>query len=397
MTGQPGRAPTAYELDLRTIDQDIVQLEAATGAVPGDVERATRLAYRRYHRASLAGDPGELVAVGDGVDAAIGRLGPGADLCLLKATIDLTLHRLTGARRDLAMAPGLAGSCQGRALLADLDFHEGRYDDARLGYEAAVRELPTWGNLARLAHLEATMGHDDEADQLYLEAEDELTAKEMRAYAWVELQRGRLDLDRGRYDGAGEHYRRADGAYSGYWLVEEHAAELLGAQGKLAQAAALYEQVIARVPRPELQHALGDLYAFAGKPDLARTWHERALAAYLRSARRGEVHYLHHLACFYADVRQDGARGVRWARDDLELRAGFPARATLAWCLYRQGRFEEARDAICTALSSGARNAALLQRAATIYRACGRAEKADDHLRRAASINPRHQDFRAHR
>src|SRR6185503_2828417 len=111
-------------------------------------------------------------------------------------------------------------------------------------------EERTWDKLARLAHFHFKMGDLEKADRLYDEAVDELTAKEMRHYSWLELQRGVLDLSRGHYGKARSHYERAERAYSGHWLVQEHVAELLGAEGKNDEAEAMYRRVIARVPRP---------------------------------------------------------------------------------------------------------------------------------------------------
>jgi hypothetical protein len=37
----------------------------------------------------------------------------------------------------------------------------------------------------------------------------------------------------------------------------------------------------------------------AGEASIAQRWHDRALAGYLQSADRGEVHYYHHLADYF--------------------------------------------------------------------------------------------------
>jgi hypothetical protein len=47
----------------------------------------------------------------------------------------------------------------------------------------------------------------------------------MRACPWLEVQRGSLDFGRGQYGAAELHYRRANAAYPGYWLVDKHIAE----------------------------------------------------------------------------------------------------------------------------------------------------------------------------
>ena len=314
----------------------------------------------------------------------------------MKATIDFALHRNARARADLALAPALRQSPEGQVLAADLDLQEGRYDTAREGYVRVLADGSRWDALARLAHLELQLGDDRAADELYAQAADELTAKQLRSYAWIELQRGVVHLSRGRSAEAERHYLRAQAAYSGDWVVDEHLAELRAAQGRFAESFALYHGVVDRVPRPELQQALGDLYAFTGQPDEARTWHDRALAGYLASVSRGEVHYLHHLASFYADVRIDGAAALRFATLDVDERRNAGTLAALAWASFRAGRLADALEAIDAALASGARSAHLLFVAGTIHESAELPD-ATQLLAAAAEIDPRGSVFRAHR
>ena len=385
-----------YQTEMARLDADIAALEPDAFEQPLDGERATRLAYRLYQRASLAGDFATLEAVGTTLDSLAKQLRPATDLYFLKASVDFKFHRLNHVRRDLeAGGTALRESLPGRALLADLAFEEGQYAQAERGYQALIRDERTWDHLARLAHLRAKMGGLDDADRLYEEAEDELSAKEMRHYAWVELQRGLLDLAHGRHTQALAHYERADRAYSGYWMVAEHQAELLAARGDCEAAASLYTQLIAHAPRPELQQALGELYLHMGQPEAAAPWLAEAVSAYLASAVRGEVHYYHHLADFYADVRKDGAEAVKWARKDLELRENFATLAALAWALYRDGRFAESLETIEGALSSGAQDAHLLHQAGMIH--CAAGADGDELLRKAAELNPHHGGFHVHR
>ena len=387
--------PTDYEIELARIDEDIAALAADAFRPPLDAERATRYVYRLYQRASLNGDLEELEAAGTAIDRLISKVRRTGDLYFLKANLDFKLHRLADVRRDLETGEGLSESPEGRALKADLDFQEGRYAEAREGYERLVREERTWDSFARLAHLKSKMGDADGADRLYQEAADELTAKEMRHYSWVELQRGLLSLKRGQYEDAGAHYGRAERAYTGHWMVEEHTAELLGAVGEFDAAAALYEKVCARVPRPEFYQALGELYEYMGKPERAEPWLKRAHAAYLASAARGQVHYYHHLVDFYADVRENGAEAVRWARKDLELRRNFSTLVALAWALYRDGQLHESLEAIDEALSSGAKDAHLFYCAGMIRRAA--VGDGEEFLRMATELNPHHRNFHVHR
>lgn len=389
--------PSDFQIELERIDRDISELREAALAARVDSQTATKFAYRLYQRASLAGNLSEFAAAEAAIENAIRQIGPAPDLYFIKANVDFTFHRLAEVRRDLELGASLRDSLQGRALQADIDFQEGRYEEAERAYESLIRDSGTWDNLARLAYLKARMGDVPSAERLYVEAEDELTAKEMRAYAWVELQRGVLDLRHGRHDDAWDHYDRANRAYSGYWLVEEHMAELLGAQGKFGEAVALYEKVIARVPRPEFQQALGELYEFMGEPEQARPWHEKALSAYIDSAEQGEVHYYHHLSDFYADVREDGPEAVRWAAKDAEMRENFSTLAALAWALYRDRRFADAFDTINKALSSGVRDAHIFHQAGMIYISAGKNDEGDRYLQMASELNPRLRGFHVHR
>jgi tetratricopeptide (TPR) repeat protein len=377
-----------YATDLEQIDRDIAMLEGTALVPPVSGEKAAKYVYRLYHRATLIGDLNQLRHVLAAIDQTLYHLGPAEDVCLLKANVHFSLHQLREARHDLGMARLLPQRIQARVLLADIDYEEGRYEDAQRAYEHLVAESKTWDNLARLAHFHAKMGDFEYADQLYADAQEEITAKEMRAFSWVELQRGLLDLMHGRFDETQAHYERADRAYSGYWLVREHLADLFTAEEKFETAAGLYEAILAQVPRPELRDKLGKVLCSLGRFEEAERCFERALAAYLDSANRGEVHYYHHLAEFFVEVRKDGQSATKWARMDLELRSNYATEAALAWAEYCCGEFAQASKRISRALSSGIVDPNLLAKAAEIYKAAGRERDGHELEHRAASINP---------
>ncbi len=338
---------TAYDVELERIDEAIARIAGEAIAVSVDSEKETKSVYLLYQRASLTGNLNELADVEVALNDAIRKNGPAGDLYFLKANLDFKFHRLADVRRDLETGRDLRNSLFGRALLADLDFQEGRYNAARQGYETAISDNPTWDNFARLGYLKYTLGDFSGAEQCYIDAEDELTAKELRHY----------------YD----------------------------------EAVALYESVIERVPRPEFQQALGELYLAMGQSDSAEIWNQRALAAYLDSAQSGGVHYYHHLTDFYADVRENGPEAVKWARKDIALRRNPSTLAALAWALYRAGEFAEALDAIEESLSSGATDARLFYKAGMIHQSARRNGMGKEYLRKAAELNPHYQSFHVHR
>lgn len=386
-----------YQAELADIEGQISRLNKDSSRQSGDGGQLVRWIYLLYLRASLTANPDHLQIAETEIDKAMRTLGPSEEFYLARANLNLKRHRLEAAKADLERLPDWTENPKTRALKADIDVQDGKYEEAGRACEDLVRHHRSWDNLARLAYLKAITGDVAGADALYAEAEEEITVKEMRAYAWIELQRGLLDLNHGRHEQALAHYLRADKAYSGYWMVEEYLAELAGAQRKYEEALTRFERVVSQAPRPELYQALGDLYLFMGKPEQAKPWHDKALEGYLESVRQGGVLYFHHLAAFYADVREDGPEAIRWARKDLDLRRNFAAYDALAWALYRNGQFAEALEQMNQALATGVRDARLYFHAAMIHLAAGQTDEGRQFLQRAAVINPRYEAFHVHR
>src|SRR6516164_11198387 len=187
-------AAGGYAAEMRRIDEDIVKTEDAASTALSSPDRITRHVYRLYQKASIAGDLAGLTAVENAIDDTIPLLSNPADLYLLKAHAAFKLHKLADVHTALLAVPSVYDSNEGRLIRSDLDFQHGRYQAAESGYVAVLGHERSWGALARLAHLRGKMGDATRADLLYEEAEDQLTAKEMRAYAWLEVQRGLLDF-----------------------------------------------------------------------------------------------------------------------------------------------------------------------------------------------------------
>jgi tetratricopeptide (TPR) repeat protein len=215
--------------------------------------------------------------------------------------------------------------------------------------------------------------------------------------AWQRVRLGELYFRTGDLEQAGEHYAAARKLQADGWMVLEHIAELRAAQGKFDEAIASYEELSARLPRPELFQALGDVYVFMGRPADAKPWHERARVAYLTSTAQGNAHYYHHLAGFYSDSQENPAEALRWARKDLEIRHGVYAFDALAWALYKNGEFAHAAEEMTRALALGTQDAHLLFHAGMIFSRAGELDRGRALLKRALAVNPRYNSFHVHR
>ncbi|MDA8020162.1 MAG: hypothetical protein MPN21_22220 [Thermoanaerobaculia bacterium] len=191
-------------------------------------EPAQRL-FWLYTRASLTGAPDDWREVWRGVGGDVQQPRSG-ELLLYRATAALELHRPEEAEAALdrldRMAPDLGEGSYAKLLRGDVALQRHETSDAERIYRSVLTVERSWRALARVAYLERLSGRFRRADRLYEEAQEPLSAKEMRRWAWLELQRGLVDLDRGRRDEARDHLLRADRAYSGYWLIESHLSEL---------------------------------------------------------------------------------------------------------------------------------------------------------------------------
>lgn len=267
--------PTDYQTELANIDQKIAVIHSELATAPTDSSRITELIYRLYQRASLSGDFADYKTVDTTIDKALKEQGPSEELILFKANLDFKLHRLENAKAGLELLADRSQHSQIAVLSADIAFQEGSYHAALAAYESLVANNRSWDNLARLAYYKAKTGHPAEADKLYAEAGELVSVKEMRSFAWLELQHGLLDLDFKRYDEALEHYKLADSAYSGYWLIEEHLAEALNLTGKTDAAIALYQKIIDKTQNPEFISALADII-YSDDPQVASAFYKQA-------------------------------------------------------------------------------------------------------------------------
>ena len=391
------REPGSLAQELARLDAALARAEAAADAAPDDAPARLCALALAAERAGWSPDPAAPGQVLAQIAQAGQRFGPRPDLALLHAQLCLRLHDLPCVQAALGRIGPLVQSKEARLLAADLARERGELATAQAAWEALLARSRDWDVLARVAWLAARTGHDAQADALYAEAQDGLSAFELPEYAFLARERGLLALMRGRHEDAAAHYARAERALPGDWRTTDLQAEWLGAEGRFDEAIAAYQALLARAPRPEIAQALGDLYRRSGQPERAAPWHAQALAGYLASVERGEVQYLHHLAGYYADVDEDGEAALPFAARDLQLRPNFLAADQYAWALYRAGRYDEAKAASEPVLAAGAADAPLLVHAALIRLATGDAQQGRALLARAAAVNPRYEAFHAHR
>ncbi len=388
--------PRAGELAdaLLRLDRSILDTLALAEQHGKGWQQLARATGLYMQRARLSGSYDDYANAEAALERAFLRAPVGSGPFEARARLNFSLHRLPQVDEDLAkMGRRVLQDNEYKSrligLTADVAFQRGQYAEARAGFERALeldREFP---GLCRLAHYHWKTGSYDQAEQLYAEAESLLLARTGSSMAWLQLQRGLMDLDRGRYLEAMAHYHDADRALPSYWLVEEHKAEILTLLGQQDAALRVYHDIIARTDNPEFMDAVAGILQERGDVAGARAMIARARAAYEdQLARYPEAAYGHALGHFL-EFGDDPARTLELAEANHALRPGAEAKDALAQAYLGAGRAGDAQRVIEEALATPYVSADLHMTASEVYRARGDSQRAQQQRARALTINPR--------
>lgn len=310
----PARAKPTHERVLADTSAAIVAGEASTRDPIQSVIVPLELLSLYVERARLTGNYDDYARA----EALLARL-PGPSLatdrvCLAKAKLHYSLHRLALAKTVLDGCPTVAGTVEDLGLRADIAFYSGRYKDAATIYRALVNQAGTPQTYIQLALYSAKTGSPGEALAFLEAAEKRYHGGSAILQSWLALQRGLVELDRGRYDEARALFTLADERLPGHWLNEEHLAEIASLKGDRAAAKRLYETVVRKTGAPEYLDALGAIEAEAGNTQAARQLLTRAEAAYTERAKRFPEAIAGHALDHYLSAAPDPTRALTLAK-----------------------------------------------------------------------------------
>lgn len=190
------------------------------------------------------------------------------ELILLRAKIALSMHDVTQGKNLFDQLSHYPNDTRTEDVAIDIALQQGQYQQAVEILTLRLQRDLQWSDLARYAYLSHKFGDSVAADQFYVRAQELLSAKQIKDYAWLELQRGIIDLENGQHPEALAHFELANRSYPGHWLIEEHLAETHALLNQPQKAIALYEGVIQQSDNPMYFFALGDLLE-ATKPTRA--------------------------------------------------------------------------------------------------------------------------------
>lgn len=400
----PAKAPRTTKADKekqrRTWRYQLDQVDVAIASATKDAERQVnsamaldRIASHYMTRARLTGDYADYKQAEELIERAFEVHDASFGPWKARAQLNYTLHRMDRIDADVEQARivdgGKPSAIAGQRLFAGkLAFQRGKYAEAKALYEESVSIEKGSANLAALAEYEWKTGNFDRAEELYVESDGKYHAPPTEPHAWNHLMRGLMDLDRGRYDEALAHYREAASWLDGYWLIDEHVAEILTLTGKLDEAKKLYLDIIERTNNPEFMDAMAGILAEEGKAEESKAYVARARARYEELlAMYPEAAYGHALD-HYLEFGDDAAFVVDLAEKNHNLRPNAEAKILLTQAYLKAERPRDAKVVIDEALATPWRTAELHEVAAAVYAALGETGKRDEQLALAKAINP---------
>jgi tetratricopeptide (TPR) repeat protein len=253
-----------------------------------------------------------------------------------RAGLHYTMHRLDEAEADLARFEQrirITDSEGARLALmrANIAAQRGDLDKAIAGAERALSLENTPSGQTALAMMLRSRGQWDAAEVMLDQAAADYHGSAKEPLAWIMLHKGIFDLERGRHQDALAHYQDAARILDGWWLVEEHIAEIMTLEGDLDGAQAMYQDIVGRTGKPEFMDALAGIARKHGATEAASAWHEMAHRIFEDQMRsHPEAAAGHALGHFLQDGPAEAERSLAMAQANAALRPNTEALALLA-------------------------------------------------------------------
>jgi tetratricopeptide (TPR) repeat protein len=369
----PGTGPA----DLR-----ITEIEKALEALPSKLDYWILLGRAWVRKARETADPGFYLNAD--ACATVGlSLAPGNKMPLgLHALVLLNDHKFAEAK---ALAEKVVDSDPGDpfayGLLSDSLLELGQFDPALKAAQKMADLKPNLASYTRASYIRWLQGDVEEAISISQKAIDAGDPHDPEPWAWAIVQSAMIFWHRGDYAGAAAGFELARKR------VREYPPALVGlgrvalANGDARRAAELFGRAYDQSPLTETAWLLGDARAVAGDA-------EGATRAYALVERFGATSDPRTLSLYYATHKRKPAEALKLAEAEANVRGDLYTQDALAWALYANGRYADARAHADRALALGTKDARLLAHAGHVHLAAGDSAEGKRLLREALALNP---------
>lgn len=304
----------------------------------------------------------------------------------LQASLSLTFHRFskglelgTKLQKDFPNDPFVYG------VLTDANAELGNYDQAVEAAQKMVDLKPSTASYARVAHLRSLYGDHNGAVEMFKTAARAADPLDKEAQSWCLVQLGDELWKGGNYADAEKVYDEALDNLPNFYLALAGKGRVRAAQGDLAGAEKYLSDVQLRVPNPDAILLLAQVYKLLGN-DLKANEQVKLFEAI--EEKLSVIGDQKALALFRADNDLKLPEALAIAEQEYILRKDIYTADVYAWCLFKNGRVEEAKKVIDEALRLKTRDARIMYHAGMIDKALGNNKSSRDHLTAAIKLNP---------
>ncbi len=272
---------------------------------------------------------------------------------------------MASAKKALALLPNFQ---EAGLLVSEIALEQGDY----LSAETYWRKYKPTPSTPTSKALEARMlwinGAPEKALSTYQEA---LAAVEVSAsvenetLAWFYGKTGECFENTGKAVEAEAHYQKALALFPTDYRILNAMTRLKATQKDWQGVLEWGKRSAAVIPSPDTLGYLGDAYIALG--DKAQAERQYALLDNMsRFAQSMGNTYDRQRALFLADHDRHLKEALRLAQAELKIRQDVYAYDTLAWCLFKSGRIQEAKAALKKAMARGTKEPRFLAHAALI-------------------------------
>ena len=204
---------------------------------------------------------------------------------------------------------------------------------------------------------------------------------------WCRVQLGLLYWLENDLTKAEAQYQQVLTYYPTYVYALGAMGQLRAGQGKWDEAADYYTKATTVIPLPQYVTALGDVYARQGKTVEAQKQYD-LFQFIFRTYEANGVKVDIERALFLADHDLDLTTALDLAQKAAAVRQDIHTQDSLAWVLYKNGKYSEAKAASDQALRMGKRDPIFYYHAGMIAKALGDTAGARTQLQKALALNP---------
>jgi tetratricopeptide (TPR) repeat protein len=296
----------------------------------------------------------------------------------------LNQHRFDDAR-DVAqhILDRSAHDVMALGTLSDAYLEVGRYDEATAAAQRMMDMKPALPSYARASYLAWLRGDEKTAlENIHGAIDAGRDPNDPEPRCWVMVQAAVIFWQKGDYPGADAGFKVALKECHDYPPALVGRGRVALAQGDSARAIEALEPALKESPLVETAWLLGDARQAAGDT-------KGAADAYAQAVKIGRSSDARTLALFWATRDAEHDEALRLAEAETKVRRDIYTEDTLAWALYRVGRFADARAASDKAMVLGTKDARLLYHAGAIRIAAGDKAAGEKLVRDALALSPR--------